>query len=605
MFCQKNKIENEKLMVIYDGLPLRTFDLLPKLEKEFGQEKPILAEKENGDWRTYTVGEAMEIVDAISLSLLALGIQKGDRVAISSRNCPYWNFIDWGIQQVGGTTVPLYTTISENDYKYNLNHSEAKLLFISGQNIFRKIDAIRGEIPTVQRVISLKAIEGADCFDDFLALGKTVPVEQLKEAKSRVDRYDLATVIYTSGTTGTPKGVMLTHDNLTSNTKCLDTLFEVKPGYRYFSYLPLSHIFERQVTMAYMNLGAIVYYAENMATILSDINEVKPQVFTTIPRLLEKIHASILLKGKKLKGIKKWIFDWAIELGYRFNDKHQNSKFYNCKLRLADRLVYRQVREMLGNSIDVIILGGASIQPKISKLLTAMKMPVMEGYGLTETSPVIAVNSPVTRKIKIGSVGFPVGNVDVKISDIGEILVKGSTVMKGYYRAPELTAEVIDSEGYFHTGDLGVIDEEGFLCLTGRVKEIFKTSMGKYVSPALVENTMMESPFISSIIVVGEGQKFAGALIVPNFDQLSLWCRENKLSFINNELMIKDKAVVTLFRQEVDRLNKSLGDYERVQRFELLSSEWSANKGEITSTLKIRREVIQRHYKEQIERLFV
>ena len=592
-------------MVIYDGLPLRTFDLLPKLEKEFGQEKPILAEKENGDWRTYTVGEAMEIVDAISLSLLALGIQKGDRVAISSRNCPYWNFIDWGIQQVGGTTVPLYTTISENDYKYNLNHSEAKLLFISGQNIFRKIDAIRGEIPTVQRVISLKAIEGADCFDDFLALGKTVPVEQLKEAKSRVDRYDLATVIYTSGTTGTPKGVMLTHDNLTSNTKCLDTLFEVKPGYRYFSYLPLSHIFERQVTMAYMNLGAIVYYAENMATILSDINEVKPQVFTTIPRLLEKIHASILLKGKKLKGIKKWIFDWAIELGYRFNDKHQNSKFYNYKLRLADRLVYRQVREMLGNSIDVIILGGASIQPKISKLLTAMKMPVMEGYGLTETSPVIAVNSPVTRKIKIGSVGFPVGNVDVKISDIGEILVKGSTVMKGYYRAPELTAEVIDSEGYFHTGDLGVIDEEGFLCLTGRVKEIFKTSMGKYVSPALVENTMMESPFISSIIVVGEGQKFAGALIVPNFDQLSLWCRENKLSFINNELMIKDKAVVTLFRQEVDRLNKNLGDYERVQRFELLSSEWSANKGEITSTLKIRREVIQRHYKEQIERLFV
>ena len=592
-------------MVIYDGLPLRTFDLLPKLEKEFGKEKLILAEKENGDWRPYSIREAMEIVDAISLSLLAMGIQKGDRVAISSRNCPYWNFIDWGIQQVGGITVPLYTTISENDYKYNLNHSEAKLLFISGQNIFRKINAIRGEIPTVQRVISLKAIEGADCFDDFLALGKTVPVEQLEEAKSRVDRYDMATVIYTSGTTGTPKGVMLTHDNLTSNTKCLDTLFDVKPEYRYFSYLPLSHIFERQVTMAYMNLGATVYYAENMATILSDINEVKPHVFTTIPRLLEKIHASILLKGKKLKGIKKWIFNWAIELGYRFNDKHQNSKFYNCKLRLADRLVYRQVREMLGNSIDVIILGGASIQPKISKLLTAMKMPVMEGYGLTETSPVIAVNSPVTRNIKIGSVGFPVGNVDVKISDIGEILVKGSTVMKGYYRAPELTAEVIDSEGYFHTGDLGVIDEEGFLCLTGRVKEIFKTSMGKYVSPALVENTMMESPFISSIIVVGEGQKFAGALIVPNFDQLSLWCRENKLSFINNELMVKDKAVITLFRQEVDRLNKNLGDYERVQRFELLSSEWSANKGEITSTLKIRREVIQRHYKEQIERLFV
>ncbi|MBO4328604.1 MAG: long-chain fatty acid--CoA ligase [Bacteroidales bacterium] len=591
-------------MTIYDGLPLRTFDLLPKLEKEYGKEKPILAEKENGDWRTYSIGEARDIVDAISRSLLALGIQQGDRVAISSRNCPHWNFIDWGIQQVGGVTVPLYTTISENDYRYNLNHAEAKLLFISGQSIYRKIDAIREELPTVQHIVSLKALEGTECFDDFLALGQTVPIERLEEAKARVDRYDLATVIYTSGTTGTPKGVMLTHDNLTSNTKCLDTLFEVKPGCRFFSYLPLSHIFERQVTMAYMNLGATVYYAENMATILSDLNEVKPHVFTTIPRLLEKVHASILLKGKKLKGPKKWIFNWAIQLGYQFNDKHQNSKFYNQKLRLADRLVYRQVREGLGNSLEVIILGGASIQPKISKLLTAMKMPVMEGYGLTETSPVIAVNSPVTGNIKIGSVGFPVENVDVKISDIGEILVKGSTVMKGYYRAPELTAEVIDNEGYFHTGDLGTIDDEGFLCLTGRVKEIFKTSMGKYVSPALVENTMMESPYISSIIVVGEGQKFAGALIIPNFDQLRIWCRENKLSFINNELMVKDKAVITLFRQEVDRLNKNLGDYERVQRFELLPSDWSTGKGEITSTMKIRRNVIQRHYKEQIDRLF-
>ena len=591
-------------MTIYDGLPLRTFDLLPKLEQAFGKDKPILAEKENGDWRLYTVAEARETTDRISRSLLALGIQKGDRVAISSRNCPHWNFIDWGIQQVGAVTVPLYTTISEHDYQYNLNHSEAKLLFISGQSILRKIEAIRNELPTLQQVVTLKAVEGVLSLDGFLEYGKTVPLERLEAAKASVDRYDLATVIYTSGTTGTPKGVMLTHDNLTSNTKCLDTLFEVKPGCRFFSYLPLSHIFERQVTMAYMNLGATVYYAENMATIVSDINEVKPHVFTTIPRLLEKIHANILLKGKKLKGVKKWIFNWAIELGYHFDDKHQNSRFYNRKLRLADRLVYRQVREGLGNQIEVIILGGASIQPKIIKLLTAMKMPVMEGYGLTETSPVIAVNSPVTGNIKIGSVGFPVENVDVKISDIGEILVKGSTVMQGYYRAPELTAEVIDGEGYFHTGDLGTIDPEGFLVLTGRVKEIFKTSMGKYVSPALVENTMMESPYISSLIVVGEGQKFAAALIVPNFDQVRIWCRENKLSFINNELMVKDKAVIQLFRQEVDRLNKNLGDYERVQRFELLPSEWSTGKGEITSTMKIRRNVIQRHYKDKIEGLF-
>ena len=591
-------------MLIYDGSPLRTFDTLPRLAGEFGKEKTVLAEKENGEWRVYTIEESQSIIDKISLSLLALGIQKGDRVAISSRNCPHWNFIDWGIQQIGGITVPLYTTISESDYKYNINHSEAKLIFISGQSIFRKIENIRAEIPTIQKVISIKPLEGALCLDDFMEIGESVSRERLEEAKRQVDRYDLATVIYTSGTTGTPKGVMLTHDNLTSNTKCLDTLFEVKPGCRFFSYLPLSHIFERQVVMAYMNLGATIYYAENMATIVNDINEVKPHVFTTIPRLLEKIHATVLLKGKKLKGLKKMIFNWAINLGYAFNEKHQNTGFYNFKLKIADKLVYKQIRETLGNCIEVIILGGASIQPKISKLLTAMKMPVMEGYGLTETSPVIAVNSPVTHNIKIGSVGFPVANVDVKISDIGEILVKGTTVMKGYYKAPELTAEVIDSDGYFHTGDLGTIDEEGFLCLTGRVKEIFKTSMGKYISPALVENTMMESPYISSIIVVGEGQKFAAALIIPNFDQLNLWCRENNLSFINNELMIKDKAIITLIRQEVDRLNKNLGDYERVQRFELLSSDWSSGKGEITSTMKIRRDVIQRHYKAQIEKLF-
>ncbi|MBR4390725.1 MAG: long-chain fatty acid--CoA ligase [Bacteroidales bacterium] len=591
-------------MVVYDGAPLRTFDLLTKLEDQYGKAKPILSAKENGEWRLYSIEEARSTVDKISLALLAMGIQHGDRVALASNSCPLWNFIDWAIQQVGAVTVPLYTTISENDYRYNLNHSEAKLLFISGQNIYRKVEPILSEIPTVQKIISFKSIEGAMSLDNFLDMGQQVSQQQLETAKSHVDRHDLATVIYTSGTTGTPKGVMLTHDNLTSNTKCLDTLFEVHEGTRYFSYLPLSHIFERQVVMAYLNLGATVYYAENMATIVNNINEIKPHVFTTIPRLLEKVHANILLKGKKMKGIEKSIFTWAINLGYEFNDEHHNSKWYNFKLRIADKLVYRKVREGLGNCIEVIILGGASIQPKISKLLTAMKMPVMEGYGLTETSPVVAVNSPVTRHIKIGTVGFPVDNVDVKISEKGEILVKGSTVMQGYYKSPEATAEVIDQEGYFHTGDRGEIDAQGFLRITGRVKEIFKTSMGKYISPSLVENTLLESPFISSVVVVGEGQKFAAALIVPNFDQLNLWCRENNLSFINNDLMIQDKTIVTLIRKEVDRLNKNLGDYERVQRFELLSSDWSAEKGEITSTMKIRRMVIQEHYKDRIERMF-
>ena len=592
-------------MVIYDGTPLRTFDILPRLEGLYGKEKPILSGKENGDWRLYTIEEARTIIDRTSRALLAFGIQKGDRVAIASRNCPQWNFLDWAIQQIGGVTVPLYTTISENDYVYNLNHSEAKLLFIYGQEIHRKVSRIANELNSVREIVSIREIDGVTSLNDFMKQGESIPVEQLETAKALVDRYDLATVIYTSGTTGVPKGVMLTHDNLTSNTKCLDTLFYVNKDTRFFSYLPLSHIFERQVTMAYMNLGAVVYYAENMATILNDIQEVKPHVFTTIPRLLEKVHASILLKGKKANAIERAIFNWAIDLGYAFNDKHENPWWYRCKLRIADRLVYRKVRVTLGNSIEVIILGGATVQTKITKLLSAMKMPVMEGYGLTETSPVLAVNSPVTHKIKIGTVGQPLDNIEVKISEQGEILAKGPSIMQGYYKSPEATAEAIDSEGYFHTGDRGEIDAEGFLRLTGRVKEIFKTSMGKYISPSMIENKMLESPYINSIIVVGEGQKFAGALIVPNFDQLSLWCRENNLNFINNELMVKDKAVISMIRKEVERINKSLGDYERIQKFELLASDFSAEKGEVTSTMKLRRNVIQEHYKEQIEGLFV
>ena len=591
-------------MVTYEGLPLRTFDLLTKLREEYGGNKTILSAKERDEWMLYTIEESQTIVDRLSLALLSQGIRKGDRVAIASRNCPMWNFIDWAIQQIGGVTVPLYTTISENDYRYNLCHSESKLIFINGVSVYRKIEKVRDDVPGLQNVVSFTALEGTTCLDDFITLGNDVDPSMLAEAKADVGRHDLATIIYTSGTTGTPKGVMLTHDNLTSNMKCLGTLFYVRPDTRFFSYLPLSHIFERCVVMAYMNRGATIYYAQNMATIINDINEVKPHVFTTIPRLLEKIHANIVLKGKKMKGIEKKVFSWAIDLGYEFNECHQNSLAYNQKLKIADKLVYAKVRESLGNSIEVIILGGATINPRISKMLTAMKMPIMEGYGLTETSPVIAVNSPVTRRIKIGTVGFPLDNIEVRIAETGEVLVKGPSVMSGYYKAPETTAEVIDSEGWFHTGDRGEIDSEGFLRLTGRVKEIFKTSMGKYVSPILVENTMLESPFINSIIVVGEGKKFAGALIVPNFDQLRLWCKENGVVYTTDIEMIQEKAVRMHFRNEVERLNKNLGDYERVQKFELLPTDFSIEKGEVTSTMKIRRQVIQEHYKELIEGLF-
>lgn len=600
----KNSQSTAKL---YENVPARTFDLLSKYQQEFGREKKIVAGKEDGGWRSYTISEVIDIVDRISAALLASGIQKGDRIALASRNCPQWNFIDWAIQQVGAITVPLYTTISEDDYRYNIGHSECKMLFIYGRDIYRKIVSIIPELPSIQHIVSIKSIEGVISLEEFMETGSQPTHEgrctELQEVKASVSEDDIATIIYTSGTTGTPKGVMLTHKNLASNTKCLDALFPAGPTTVLLSYLPLSHIFEREVVAAYMNMGAVVYYAENMGTIMRDIADVRPTVFTTIPRLMEKIHSRMLLTGSKMTGVKRKIFDWAIGLGYQFDENFDNSIGYCLRREIADMLVYKKLRSVLGDRLEVIIMGGSTIQPKLAKLFAAMKTPIMEGYGLTETSPVIAVNSPVTRNIRIGTVGFPVQNIDVKISDQGEIWVKGPSVMAGYFKAPEVTQQVIDSDGYFHTGDLGRI-EDGFLQLTGRMKEVFKTSMGKYISPSLVENRMMESPYISNIVVVGDAQKFAGALIVPNFEQIQHWCKEQQIRYTSNLEMIQNKEVINLIRYEVEQANKTLGDYERVQRFELLANDFDPAKDEVTSTMKIRRNVIMEHYRDTINKLF-
>lgn len=595
-------VNNKKTAKIYENVPARTFDLLSKYQKEFGSEKVLVVGKEEGEWRPYTVAEAIEIVNSISCALIASGIKKGDRIAIASRNCPQWNFIDWAIQQVGAITLPLYTTISEDDYRYNISHSECKMLFIYGRDIYRKIANILPELSNLQKIVSIQPVEGLTSLEQFRAM-QGCSSDELNKVRQSVSEHDIATIIYTSGTTGTPKGVLLTHNNLASNTKCLDALFPASSETVMLSYLPLSHIFEREVVAAYMNMGAAVYYAENMGTIMRDIADIKPTVFTTIPRLIEKIHSRILLSGTKMKGWKKKLFDWSIELGYQFDEDFDNSIGYRIRRAIADFFVYRKLRAVLGNRLEVIIMGGSTIQPKLSKLFAAMGTPIMEGYGLTETSPVIAVNSPITRHIRIGTVGFPVQNIDLKISENGEILVKGPSVMAGYFKSPEVTQQVIDSDGYFHTGDLGEL-EDGFLRLTGRVKEVFKTSMGKYISPSMIENRMMESSYINNIIVVGDAQKFAGALIVPNFEQLQLWCKNHDLTYTTNLEMIQNKYVISLFRFEVDQINKTLGDYERVQRFELLPSDFDSAKDEVTSTLKLRRNIIMEHYKDTIARLF-
>lgn len=592
-------------MDLYLNVPERIFDILPKYEKEFGANKIMLAGKEGGKWRQYTVSECREIVDAISLFLLKTGINKEDKIAIASRNCPEWNFIDWAIQQVGAICVPLYPTISQEDYIYDLNHSEAKMLFVYGNDIYHRLRPLTGKFQFLQQIISIRPTEGLTDLQEVIKIGKenNAP-EQLETAKAAVNKNDVASIIYTSGTTGTPKGVMLTHHNMSSNIMNLDVLFPADRNTVLFSYLPLSHIFEHEVVLAFMNLGASVHYAESMGSIIKDMTEINPTVFDSIPRLIEKFHTRILLSGQKMKGIKRKIFFWALNLGYRYDECHQNSVFYELKRKVADRLVYRKLRDFFGGRVRFIIVGGAAIQPRLAKLFTAMGMPIMEGYGLTETSPVIAVNSPITKKIKIGTVGEPLQNLSVKISEEGEILVKGPSVMLGYYKDPELTARVMDEEGFFHTGDRGVIDKEGFLKLTGRIKEIFKTSMGKYVSPSLVENKLLESSFINSAVVVGEGQKFAAALIVPNFDQLREWCAEQQLAYTNDTEMVKQKAVIKKIREEINRCNQSLGEYERVMRFEMLPHEWSIDKGEMTSTLKVKRAVIAEHYKDLIETMF-
>lgn len=594
-----------KSMDLYLNVPERIFDILPKYEKEFGSDKDMLAGKEDGKWKHYTVAEVRSIVDKISHYLLHAGIGKGDKIAISSRNCPEWSFIDWAIQQIGGICVPLYPTISDEDYKFDLTHSEAKLFFIYGSDIHRRIVPIIPELTQVREIISIKPVEGLKSLDDIMKIGaENADSALLETARAAVKPEDLATIIYTSGTTGTPKGVMLTHKNMISNMMCLDALFPASRNTVMFSFLPLSHIYEREVVLAYLNMGAVVYYSGNMGTIVDDICEVKPTVFTTIPRLIEKIHSRILLNGEKLKGISKAVFFWAMRLGYHYDECGHNNIFYRLRRSIADKLVYRKIRENLGNNIEVIILGGAAIQPKLAKLFAAMKMPVMEGYGLTETSPVVAVNSPVTKKIKFGTVGMPVQNVQVKISGDDEILVKGPSVMAGYFKDPELTASVIDGEGFFHTGDRGFIDKDGFLRLTGRMKEIFKTSMGKFISPSIIENKLLESPYISSILVIGDNRKFAAALIVPDFERLRLWCKENKIAYTNDAEMVLSRDIINFMRVEIDKYNKTLGDYERIMKFKLLPAEWSLEKGEITSTMKVKRDVVKAHYKDLIDQIY-
>ncbi|MDY0102954.1 MAG: long-chain fatty acid--CoA ligase [Lentimicrobium sp.] len=583
----------------------RLFDLLPNYEAKFKPKEVALAGKENGQWNTYSIATYRQMADNVSYALIHAGVQKGDRVATIMPSRPEWNIIDMGIMQAGAIHVPIYPTISEADYKYILNHSGVKLVFISGKEILRKIEHILPEIESIKGVYSIKGMDNTGKFEDFVALGKANSNSALiNSIKSSVLPGDLATIIYTSGTTGFPKGVMLSHENILSNVRAVQHIPPFGENGRALSYLPLCHVYERMLNYMYQYLGISVYYAENVASIVENLREVKPEILSTVPRLLEKIYDKIIANGRKLSGFKKIVFFWALNLGLKYEMYGHNGWYYEMKLRLANKLVFSKWRAALGNHVEVIVSGGAALQPRLARVFWAAGIPVLEGYGLTETSPVLAVNDFEPGGVRFGSVGRPLKNVEIQIADDGEILAKGPNLMLGYYKQPEQTRNVIDHEGWFHTGDIGKIEAYGHLKITGRKKEIFKTSLGKYISPEQLENKFKESSFIDTLMIIGENQKFAAALVVPDFNFLRGWCAIKEIEYTSDEAMVDLPRVKKRFQVEIDKYNKSFGATEQVKRIELLGKEWTVDSGELTASLKLRRDFVMQKYSGIINRIF-
>lgn len=556
------------------------------------------ATKYNGKWEKTSTQTYIQKANCVSRGLLRLGVKKDDKIAvISSTNRTEWHILDIGILQIGAQNVPIYPTITLEDFEYILNHSECKYCFVSDKVLLDKITSIKNKLPHLITIFTFDTVELAHSWQEIFDLGADESNQQeVEELKNSIKKDDLATIIYTSGTTNRPKGVMLSHWNIISNIiNCQDRL-PILPGSTALSFLPVCHVFERMLTYLYQYDGLRIYFAESIEKISENLQEVKPNILTVVPRLIEKIYDKIFAKGTELKGIKKRLFFWALGLGFHYEPYGANGFWYEIQLKIARKLIFSKWREALGGRIQMIVCGSAALSPRLAKVFSAAGLTIMEGYGLTETSPVISVNRESGRYWKIATVGKPVNNVEVKIAEDGEILVKGENVMLGYYKNAEQTAENI-TDGFFHTGDIGELDAEGFLKITDRKKEIFKTSGGKYVSPQLIENQLKLSRFIENAMVVGEGEKMPAAIIQLNFPFVREWARRHNLKIGNtNAEIAKNEEVHNRVAQEVERVNRHLGKWEQVKLFDFTPDEWTIDEGLLTPTLKLKRRIIKEKY---------
>ena len=617
--------------------PTRLFDLL-QWRKELHPERPVFKFKENGEWKEHFIDEYIEKADLISYALLHLGVKKGENIGLISAGRPEWNYVDFGVQQTGAVLLPIYPTISEEDYQYILNDAQVRLLVVENASLYKKISNIREKLPKLENLCTIVPVEGVKSMEDIYEIGRQYKAEhpdaeqQLQAIKDSLTIDDICTMIYTSGTTGVPKGAMLTHRGLIMNVQ------EIKesPGKTWtkaLSWLPMCHIYERMMGYLYQWLCFTIAYAESIAKVGDNCKEISPNMMACVPRFIEKVYDKIFRKGEKMSGVGKKIFDWAIDLAFEYDlDESKLSAWYKLQKKIADKLVYKEIRESMGGELYMLVSGGATIQPRLTRFFSCVGLDLYEGYGLTECSPLIAVTNSNKKGRKIGSVGFAMREIEVRIDpETNEIQCRGGNVMKGYYNQPELTAQAIDADGWFHTGDTGYFDPDGYLFITGRTKSMFKTSMGKYINPEVIEEKMKQSPFILDMMVVGADQKFAAAVVAPDFDMLGDWYLRHtapttdtpetkerkgkrgkkgkkatapKRVAPSREELIADKLVIARYQKVMDKYNAELGETERVKKFILVTDTWTEANKMLTPTQKLIRRNVEAAYKEQIENMF-